>query len=110
MEMYKISVLPRAIKSLINIEDYIFEKLRSPEAAENTVTAISKAINGLDFMPQRYATLPGDFLERDNVRRMQVKKYFVYYSIDEDTKIVNILDVMYVGREQREQLSDSEDE
>ena len=39
---------------------------------------------------------------------MQIRNYFVYFNVDEVNKRVNILDVLYVGREQREQLGDKE--
>ncbi len=109
MEKYKIDYSFGARIDLINIAAYIQNELKSPHAADNTVNAIIKAVSDLDFMPQRYAVLPEDLLEREDVRRMQVRNYFVYFSVDEDEKRVNILDVLYVGREQREQLGAGEE-
>ena len=108
METYKVIVDPDAEKSLNDIFMYILNNLRSPESAENTSYALLKAINSLDFMPQRYAALPEDFLEKEGIRRMQVRNYFVYFNVDEDNKCVNILDVLYVGREQRENFEAEE--
>ena len=108
MEKYEIIVDPDAEKSLNDIFLYILNDLKSPESAENTSHALLKAIRGLDFMPQRYAVLPEDFLEKEDVRRMQVRNYFVYFNVDESNKRVNILDVLYAGREQRERLADKE--
>ena len=109
METYKVIVDPDAEKSLNDIFMYILNNLRSPESAENTSYALLKAINSLDFMPQRYAVLPEDFLEKEGIRRMQVRNYFVYFNVDEANKRVNILDVLYVGREQREQFESEEE-
>ena len=106
MEKYEIIVDPDAEKSLNDIFQYILNDLKSPESAKSTSYALLKAIHGLDFMPQRYAVLPEDFFEKKGVRRMQVWNYFVYFNVDESNERVNILDVLYVGREQREQLCD----
>lgn len=109
METYEVIISPDALKSLDDITDYILTVLMSPEAADNTYSAIYKAINGLDFMPQRYAVLPEDFLEKTGVRRMQVRNYFIYFHVDEHQKQVNIIDVLYVGREQRDSFDPAEE-
>lgn len=104
METYKIIIQPQAEKALNDIAYYIAVTLKSSEAAKNTVRAIRKGIFSLDFMPQRYAVLPEDFLKKEGIRRMHVRNYFVYFGVDETQKRVTVLDVLYVGREQREQL------
>ena len=113
MERYDVIIRPIAKASMNNIADYIADYimavLKAPEAADDTVRTIRKAILSLDFMPQRYAVLPEDFLEKEGVRRMQVRNYFVYFTVNEENKLVNILDVMYVGRDQRERLEAEEE-
>lgn len=108
MEKYKIDYTLGAKVDIRNIAAYIQNVLKSPQAAESTVSAITKSVSGLDFMPQRYAILPEDFLEKEGIRRMQVRNYFVYFNVDENNKRVNILDVLYVGREQRENFEAEE--
>lgn len=102
METYDVIIWSAAKASMNDIADYIMTVLKAPEAADDTVLTIRKAIRDLNFMPQRYAILPEDFLEKEGIRRMQVRNYFVYFNVDENNKRVNILDVLYVGREQRE--------
>lgn len=109
METYNVTVEPNAENSITGISDYISDELKAPDAADNTVKAILKAIRGLDFMPQRYAVLPEDFLEKTGVRRMQVRNYFIYFHVDEYQKQVNIIDVLYVGREQRDSFDPAEE-
>lgn len=109
METYNVTVEPNAENSITSISDYISDELKAPDAADNTVKAILKAIRGLDFMPQRYAVLPEDFLEKAGVRRMQVRNYFIYFHVDEHQKQVNIIDVLYVGREQRDSFDPAEE-
>ena len=108
METYDVIIWSAAKASMNDIADYIMTVLKAPEAADDTVLTIRKAIRDLNFMPQRYAILPEDFLEKEGIRRMQVRNYFVYFNVDEDNKRVNILDVLYVGREQRENFETEE--
>ena len=109
MRTYNVIIEPDAENALSEILSYISGVLKSPESAENTLNSLLKGINSLDFMPQRYAVLPEDFLEKEGVRRMQVRNYFVYFSVDEENKLVNVLDVLYVGREQRERFEAEEE-
>ena len=108
METYDVIIWSAAKASMNDIADYIMTVLKAPEAADDTVLTIRKAIRDLNFMPQRYAILPEDFLEKEGIRRMQVRNYFVYFNVDEANMRVNILDVLYVGREQRENFEAEE--
>ena len=108
METYDVIIWSAAKVSMNDIADYIMTVLKAPEAADDTVLTIRKAIRDLNFMPQRYAILPEDFLEKEGIRRMQVRNYFVYFNVDENNMRVNILDVLYVGREQRENFEAEE--
>lgn len=105
MERYNIFITQDAENALKSIGDYITVSLRSPIAAINTLHALRNGIFALDFMPQRYAILPEDLSEKEGIRRMQVKNYFIYFNIDEKQKNVIIVDVIYVGMEQKEQLA-----
>ena len=108
METYDVIIWSAAKASMNDIADYIMTVLKAPEAADDTVLTIRKAIRDLNFMPQRYAILPEDFFEKEGIRRMQVRNYFVYFNVDEANMRVNILDVLYVGREQRENFEAEE--
>lgn len=109
METYEITYTFDAKNDIKDIAAYIKNVLKSPLAAESTVRAITRAVSGLDFIPQRYAVLPEDFLEKAGVRRMQVRNYFIYFHVDEYQKQVNIIDVLYVGREQRDSFDPAEE-
>ena len=105
MEMYNILVEPQASDAMMSVVKYIAGSLKSPQSASDTLHALKKGIKELDFMPHRYAVLPDDLLGKDGIRRKLVRNFYIYFWIDENLKTVNVIDVIYVGREQRDRLS-----
>lgn len=43
-------------------------------------------------------------MQKKGVRRFPVKNFLVYYWIDEDNKLVNVIAVIYARRDQLKQL------
>ena len=54
---------------------------------------IRDMIDSLDVMPGRFAL----YDEKKNIRKLSVRKYNVYYSIDSSSNIVRIYRVLYGG-------------
>ena len=73
------------------IIEYTIFILKNPLAAQSLFEEIHKTLRKLEAFPYIYQIVV------NNVRRIRVKNYHIYYSIDEQMKIVNILHILYQG-------------
>ena len=101
---YKLIILPEAQQGIRNIILYIAIELASPYTALNLQDSFEEAINSLSTMPHRYKIIDEEPWKSKGIRRFQVKSYFIYYLISESDNSVKIIAVIYVRRNQEEQL------
>ena len=57
-------------------------------------------------MPQRIRIVDEEPWRKEEVRKIRVKNYYIYFVIDEDETAVKILAVIYVGRDQEKQMQE----
>jgi plasmid stabilization system protein ParE len=99
MNQYDISFSKLARYDMDGIYQYLFEQLLTPNAVSKIVDAIEDEINyNLSYMPY-YPLVDDDNLASIGVRRMVVKKYLVFFVIDEEKKIVNVIRIIHGARE-----------
>jgi len=95
---YTVVTSKKAERDMQNIADYISDELHDVEAAFKLMLEIRMQIRQLNQMPKRYPLVSDKRLAKRGIRSFPVKNYIVFYSIDDDTKIVNITSVMYGRR------------
>ena len=105
MEQYRIRITRQAKAHLLEIRRYIEKELLSPIAAKNTIAAIKAEIQSLSNMPGRVHLTPEEPWHSSGVRRSRVKNFYIYFWIDEGNKCVYVIAVIYVARNQEEQLA-----
>jgi plasmid stabilization system protein ParE len=103
---YKIRIAGQAKAHLNGIADYIAYELKSPDAAKNTIAKIRKEIKSLSHMPERIKLTEEEPWRSEGIHRMRVNNYYIYFWIDEDNAIVDILAVIYVACDQKARLKD----
>ena len=101
MKEYNVKVTRQAYEHLSNIKRYIQYELSAPEAAANMVKMLKKAVKSLAFMPSRIKLTDEEPWHSENIRRMHVRNFFVYFWIDEANSIVHIIAVIYAARDQK---------
>ena len=104
MDRYTIRITRQAREHLREIRRYIEKELLAPIAAKNTITAIRKEIESLSVMPGKVHLTPEQPWHDQDVHRDRVKNYYIYFWIDEENKIIQIIGVIYIRREQSRQL------
>ena len=103
-DSYDVEVTLYAESALQEIGQYIVVNLQSPQNAISTLSAIRKEIRSLCFMPARIALTPDEPWRTEGIHRLQVKNFYVYFWINEAKKLVQIINIVYVGREQKAQF------
>lgn len=97
----------QARKDLRGIYEYIASKLLVPETATEQIRRIMKTIRSLEEMPMRYQLYEEEPWHSQGVRFFPVDNYLIFYLPDEPRNIVNVVRIMYGGRDVRRQLSET---
>ena len=100
MGSYEIIMTPDAVADLIELRDYIAGTLSAPETALKYIRTIRREIGTLSEMPGRIKTIAEEPWHSRGLRRLIVKNFIVYYRVEEPTKKVYVLAVIYGKRDQ----------
>ena len=92
---YKLIILPEAQKDIRDIIIYIAKE-----------DAFEKEINSLKFKPKRIKTVDEQPWKDAGIRKTRVKKYYIYFLVDDDEMSVKVNAVIYVGRDQTKQMTE----
>jgi len=98
MKQYEICFAKLAKYDLDGIYRYLFEQLLTPRAVFKIADAIEGAIDDNPSFSPHYPLVDDALLASIGVRRMNVKKYAVFFVIDEENNIVNVIRVIHGAR------------
>ncbi len=107
---YQVSITDAAEYDLRAIFSYIAFELQSYANAVGQLERLESAINSLSEMPERYRRYDKEPWHSRGLRRMSVDHYCVFYIPDHDKKAVEIIRVMYGGRDIERRLSEYAEE
>ncbi|EEJ53569.1 plasmid stabilization system protein, RelE/ParE family [Mobiluncus mulieris 28-1] len=97
-DIYRVIYAPLAYLDLRDIYAYIALDLESPDAAQNQIDRIQDQVSTLEFMPYRHAVVDWEPWRSQEVHRLPVNRYVVFYTIDEPIRLVTVIRVVYSGR------------
>ena len=95
---YKIYVSSDAKQDLLSIRSYIDKVCQSGVTSQKLMVSIDKAIFGLDENPHRCPKISNETIKKYGVRKLIIKNYIIFFRIDDKTKNVQILRVLYARR------------
>ena len=97
MEKYDIQFAIKAKEDLRDMIAYIKNELLEPTIALKYAQTIKNEIKKLEQLPERFAVIDIDSKECENIRKLVVKNYVIFYRISEVEKTVQILRILYGG-------------
>ena len=103
---FKIIYSARARKDLRNIHTYIEHGLLEPETAKKVSDRILKRIRSLDEMPMRFRLYDDGPWRSQGLRVFPVDNYLVFYIPNEDEMTVEVVSIIYGGRDIGKQLEE----
>lgn len=103
--IYDVQISNQAESDLRSIFEYIAFELQSVQNAVGQLSRIEESINSLDQMPDRFRAYDKEPWYSRGLRVMPVDNYIVFYIPYHDIKVVNVVRVMYGGRDIDTQLS-----
>ena len=104
MERYEVRITEYALEAMREIAHYIAYDLLAPQAAVNTLNAIHSEIERLDMMPERIPLTEEEPWRSEGIHKMPVNNFLVYFWINEKKRTVEIINVVYAKREQKNSL------
>ena len=105
--IFHVAYSAEARQDLRDIYEYIAYELLVSETAAGQTERIMKAIRSLEQMPMRHRLYEEEPWHSQGLRVLPVDNYLVFYLPDENSATVNIIRIMYGGRDLDKQLNES---
>ena len=99
MEQYRVDVSEVAENDLNDIVFYITSQFSASVTALHMMTLLEEAMASLAEMPRRFSLLNDERLSQMSYRKLAVKNYLVFFSIDEQNKVVDVERILYARRD-----------
>ena len=104
MKKYDVIVTPYAEEQLEIILHYISEKLLNYQAANDIIDLINNKKEILSLYPETYPLLDFKLWNKRKIRKINIKSFIMYYYIDKAKLKVYIISIVFMKRDQIEQL------
>ncbi|OEF96668.1 type II toxin-antitoxin system RelE/ParE family toxin [Desulfuribacillus alkaliarsenatis] len=98
MSRYLIGITEPAEEDLRQIGKYITKEFLSPVTAKEVINKIGNEILRLEIMPLRNAIVPDERLTLLGIRKIIVDNYLVFYIVEESSRIVTVIRILYKRR------------
>ena len=103
--MYSLNITDIAEEDILNTIIYIADVLKAPTAANNLLDEIEKHEEILENTPNIYPLVPDEYLAQNGLRFTMIKNYLMFYTINEDEKVVTVTRFLYGRRDWKNILS-----
>jgi len=97
--MYTIKITKIAEEDLLEVIQYISEKLKSPIAASKLLDLIEQKMIILEDSPFSCKLIDDEYFQKREIRFLQVKNYLIFFRINNDMKEVSIIRILYARRD-----------
>lgn len=98
---YRIDISEPAENDLRDVVRYISAQLLAPVTAIEMLEAMEQAMSSLEEMPHRVSAVADARLASLGYRKLTVKNYIIFFSIDEKAKVIDVERVLYGRRNWR---------
>ena len=99
MDKHKVYLSEPAESDLRDIVRYISSQLDAPITALKMMDLFEDAMGSLEEMPHRCPLLSDERLATMGYRKLHVKNYFVFYTIDEIHNVVDVERILHSRRD-----------
>lgn len=99
MAGYRVDISEPAENDLRDIVRYISAQIGAPVTALKMMDTIEDAVGGLMDTPQKHPPVTDERLATMGYRKLPIKNYIVFFTIDETNKVVNVERILYARRD-----------
>jgi plasmid stabilization system protein ParE len=97
--MYSVYITDAAEEDIQRTVKYIAAVLKAPIAANNLLDEIERYERLLEDTPNMFSFVPDKYLRAKGIKYVMVKKYMMFYIINEDKNTVNVIRFLYGHRD-----------
>jgi len=97
--MYSLIITDIAEEDILNTVKYIADVLKAPTAANNLLDEIERHEKILENTPYIYPFVPDEYLAQKGLKFTMIKNYIMFYTINEEQKIVTVIRFLYGRRD-----------
>ena len=101
---YRVELSAEGNDDLRKIYEYIAFELGMSDSAKAQIRRLEERIYALETMPERYRRYEKEPWRTRGLRLMTVDNYVVFYIPNDERRVVNIVRIIYVGRNIAAQL------
>ena len=99
MVRYRVDISEPAENDLRDIVRYISAQLYTPITALKMMEMIEEAIAGLSDLPLSRPLVVDDRLSSMGYRKLIIKNYIVFFTVNEKEKVVDVARILYARRD-----------
>ncbi len=99
MSKYSVDVTDPAKQDLMDVVRHISAQLSAPQASLDMFELLVSELQSLEINPKRYALLRDERLAARGYRILPVKNYLIFYKIDDASRLVYIVRILYGRRD-----------
>lgn len=99
LDRYKVKLTPVAVDDLDSIFNYIFNELHATTAAHHIINNIETEIFHLAKFPYFCEAVRDEVLNRKGYRKLLIDNYIVFYIVNEELKIVQVMRIIFGKRD-----------
>lgn len=108
MNLYQIQITRTAKQDLKEIVSYVSTQLKERGTAQKLYQAIRENVLKLDHMPERYPLYEDEPWHSCGLRKLLVNHYFAFYLVNHEQNRVQVIRVIYAGRDIATQLQETD--
>ena len=97
--MYFVNISDIAEEDILSTVRYISEELKASKAANDLLDEIEKHEQILGKTPHIYPRVPDEYLAEKGLRFVVIKNYLMFFTINEEDKIVDVIRFLYGRRD-----------
>ena len=108
MRRYQVQITRTAKQDLKDIVSYVSIQLQERITARTLYQAIRENVLKLGFMPERYPLWEDEPWHSYGLRKLLVKHYLVFYLVDHEKSCVQVVRIIFAGRDITAQLRETD--
>jgi len=103
-DAYSYRLTPAAQRDIAEIADYIAFELSARDSAVRLIDAMESAIQRACRYPHAAPIVNDPLLSQRGYRKLVVENYVIFYLCDDDSRILNVMRVLYHARDRLKNL------
>ncbi|MCL2068045.1 MAG: type II toxin-antitoxin system RelE/ParE family toxin [Treponema sp.] len=104
--MYSVNITEIAEEDILSTIKYISDELKAPKAANDLLNEIEKHEEILGRTPNIYSKVPDEYLATKGLKFVIIKNYLMFFTVEEDEKLVNVIRFLYGRRDWKNILTE----